>query len=202
MPDPARTPAGGRRGARAGASSSRPPEAVRFEKEYPGASWLAARVVRGLEEAGGAAEGYIAAVARRHGLSHIALNVLAVIEGNGGPMPAGAVGDRVHITSGTTTSVLDTLERNGLVVRLPDPDDRRRVLVEVTPAAQELLDQALPETVHAATVALAGFDEDELVAALELFARLRAAIAAVPDDIGRPRPRRTPPGLKRTSGQG
>ena len=200
MPDPGRTPAGGRRGARAGASPSRPPEAVQFEKEYPGTSWLCARVVRELEVVGGSAEMYVGAIARRHGLSHIALNVLAVIEGNGGPMAAGAVGERVHITSGSMTSVLDTLERNGYVVRLADPEDRRRVLVEVTPAAQELLDQALPEVVHAATAAFRGFSDDELEEMLVMLARLGGAIAAVPDDIGRPRPRRTPRSLRRTPG--
>ena len=155
MPDPA-----GRRqvadGAPAGRLAVRPPEAVQFEKEFPGASWLSARVIRELEVVGGSAEALRGCDGRRHGLSHIALNVLAVIEGNGGPMAAGAMGERVHITSGSMTSVLDTLERNGYVVRLADPEDRRRVLVEVTPAAQELLDQALPEVVHARDRRFAG----------------------------------------------
>ena len=31
----------------------------------------------------------------------------------------------MHITSGTMTSVLDTLERNGYIERLTDSDDRR-----------------------------------------------------------------------------
>jgi len=106
----------------------------------PGSSWLATRVVRELEEVGGLTEALIASVARRHGLSHVGLNALAVIEGNGPPFSAGEVAARAHITSGTFTSVLDTLERNGCVERLTDPDDRRRVLVEITPDAQALLD--------------------------------------------------------------
>ena len=94
---------------------------VAFEQEYPGASWLSAQVFRELEVVGGLAQALVASVARRHGLSHAALNALAVIEGNGRPMTAGAVGAHMHITSGTTTSVLDTLERNGYVERLKDP---------------------------------------------------------------------------------
>lgn len=39
---------------------------------------------------GGHAEALIASVARRQGLSHAALNALAVIEGTGAPMTAGA----------------------------------------------------------------------------------------------------------------
>ena len=171
-----------------------------FEKEYPGATWLSARVFRELEEIGSAAEALVASVARRHGISHIALNVLAVIEGNGGPMPTGAVGTSVHVTSGTVTSVVDTLERNGYIERLTDPGDRRRVLVEVTPAARELLDQILPEVVQLTSAVLAEFDVDELERLLETTGRIRAAMAAAPDDLPPPRPRRTPAALRRRAG--
>ncbi len=191
------TPGSGRRGARAGASSTRSPEAEAFEAEFPGATWLSARVVRELEEVGASAEAMVASVARRHGLSHLALNVLAVIEGNGGPLPTGAVGASLHITSGTVTSVLDTLERNGYIERRTDPGDRRRVLVEVTPSAQQVLDQVLPEVVQLTTAVLAGIDVDELERLLETMARLRQAIAEAPDDLPPPLPRRTPPRLRR-----
>lgn len=36
------------------------------------------------------------------------------------------------LNSATVTAILDRLERRGMVVRTPDRDDRRRVLVEVT----------------------------------------------------------------------
>ena len=62
-----------------------------FEEEFPGASWLSAHVMRELEMVGGLGEALIASVARRHGISHAALNALAVIEGNGTPMTAGAM---------------------------------------------------------------------------------------------------------------
>jgi DNA-binding MarR family transcriptional regulator len=202
MPDPDPTPKGGRRGARPGASSSRPPEADRFEQEFPGASWLAVRSFRELVVDGTSAEGYVAAIARRYGLSHIAMNVLAVIEGNGGPLPAGAVGERVHITSGSTTSVLDTLERNGLIERLADPDDRRRVLVEVTPEAQELLDRLLADVSQAVSVALDRFSEQELETFRSMLIRVREAIAEAPTDLGPPPARRTPPELRRAPRKG
>jgi DNA-binding MarR family transcriptional regulator len=94
-----------------------------FEREYPGASWLASLAFRELEVVGGLVEALVAGIARRHGLPHAALNALAVIEGNGGPRPAGEVATHMHITSGTTTSVLDTLERNGYAKRLADDFD-------------------------------------------------------------------------------
>ncbi len=169
-----------------------------FEKEFPGASWLSAQVFRELEVVGGLAEALIATVARRHGLSHAALNALAVIEGNGSPMAAGEVGARVHITSGTMTSVLDTLERNGYIQRLSDRNDRRRVLVDVTPEAQAVLNRLLPEVVQATTAVMDGFDDKELFSFLGTLARVRAAIAATPDDLPPPAPRRTPRNLRRS----
>ena len=190
---------GGRRGdARKGTTPADPPPAVAFEKEFPGASWMSARVFRELEEVGALAESLVASVARRHGLSHAALNALAIIEGNGAPIPAGAVGAQMHITTGTMTSVLDTLERNGYIERLADPDDRRRVLVDVTPTAQAVLDRLLPEVVQATTAALAGFSAKELDDFVDTLGRVRQAIAAVPDDLGPVAPRRTPPKLKRS----
>ena len=188
---------GSRGGADNGTAPADPPAEEAFEQEFPGASWMSTRVVRELEDVGGLAEGLVAAVARRHGLSHAALNALAIIEGHGAPMPTGSVGARMHITTGSMTSVLDTLERNGYIERLADPDDRRRVLVDVTPAAQAVLDGLLPEVVQTTTAALAGFSDRDLDALLDTLGRIRHAIAAVPDDLGPPAPRRTPPHLKR-----
>jgi DNA-binding MarR family transcriptional regulator len=140
----------------------------------------------------------VAGIARRHGLSHAALNALAVIEGAGGPLPAGEVSARMHITTGTMTSVLDTLERNGYVKRLPDPSDRRRVLVDITPAAQAVLDKMLPEVQHVIAVALRDIDADTLQAFFDTLATVSAAIAAVPDDLPPAPARRTPARLRRT----
>lgn len=140
----------------------------------------------------------MASVARRHGLSHAALNALAVIEGNGAPMATGEIGALMHITSGTMTSVLDTLERNGYIARLPDPDDRRRVLVDVTPEAQAVLNRLLPEVVQITTAVMAGIGEKQLKEFLGTLGRVRDAIAAVPEGLGPPAPRHTPRNLRRS----
>ncbi len=58
-----------------------------FEQQYPGASWLASRALPELEVVGSKADALVARIARRYGLSHAALNALAIIEGAGGPLP-------------------------------------------------------------------------------------------------------------------
>ena len=75
------------------------------------------RVMRQLHLAGTKADALIAGVARRYGLSHAALNALAVIEGAGGPLPTGEVTAQMRISTATMTSILDTLERR-LIDRL------------------------------------------------------------------------------------
>lgn len=139
----------------------------------------------------------VAGVARRYGLSHAALNALAVIEGAGGPIPAGEVSARMHITTGTMTTVLDTLERNGYVRRLADPDDRRRVLIDITGSAQSVLDRMLPEVQQVAKIVMGVLDDETLHALLDTLAAVGASVDQVPEDLPPPAPRHTPAHLRR-----
>ena len=49
------------------------------------------------------------------------------------PVTAGALSDHLHISTASTTKLLDRLEKAGHVVRRPHPTDRRAVTVEITP---------------------------------------------------------------------
>lgn len=142
-------------------------------------------------------EALVAAIARKYGLSHAALNALAVVEGNGGPIATGEVSERMHITSGTMTSVLDTLERDGYIRRLADPDDRRRVLVDITPDAQDVLNRMLPDVQQLAADAMAVFDDAVIEDLLETLAEVQRSLSSLPEPEP-PKPRRTPSGLRRT----
>ena len=134
---------------------------------------------------------------RRYGLSHAALNALAVIEGEGQPMLTGEVAARMHITSGTVTSLLDNLERKRYVVRSSDRDDRRRVLVNITPAAQAVLDQALPAIQQVTRQLIDRIGAQRQQALLDSLDEIRQAVADLPDDLPPPQPRRRPDRLTR-----
>lgn len=186
-----------KRGAPAkGAPPARPDGAEDFEAEYPGASFVASRALRELEVVGALCERLVSSVARAHGLSHAALNALAVIEGNAEPIAAGEVAARMHITTGTTTSLLDTLERKGYVRRLLDPSDRRRVLVDVTPEAQAVLDRVLPEVQQLARAVMEPLGERTLQDLVDTLQRVRESSAAVPAELPAAR-RRRPKRLER-----
>jgi DNA-binding MarR family transcriptional regulator len=47
------------------------------------------------------------------------------------------------LSSAGITSRIDRLERRGLVHRLPDPDDRRGVIIELTDRGLEVVDAAV-----------------------------------------------------------
>jgi DNA-binding MarR family transcriptional regulator len=113
-------------------------------------------------------------------LSPSARQVLAVIEGARQPLEPSVIAERVLITTGSMTSLLDTLERRGLVRRMPHPDDRRKLLVDITPDAQAILDQLLPSFhVRERDVISAALTTREQHDLLRLIAKLqRAAIDA------------------------
>jgi DNA-binding MarR family transcriptional regulator len=172
---------------------ARSTDAAAYEKEFPGSRYLAMRAIRQLQVVGVKVDGLISGLARRFGLSHAALNALAVIEGAGGPIPTGEVTAKMHITTATMTSVLDTLERGGFIVRTADPTDRRRVLVDVTDAAREVLDQLLPLVAQTTTLVAAAIDDTEIEQLLHSLGVVLEGIASVPDELPRPASRRRTP---------
>ena len=68
------------------------------------------------------------------------------------------------------TSRLDRLERRGFVRRLPDPDDRRGVIVELTDQGLEVVDAAVAAITISDRQLLERFDPDE-IALLERLVR-------------------------------
>src|SRR5262249_45317790 len=55
-----------------------------------------------------------------------------------GRITAGELARALRLSSGAVTTLVDRLEHAGYARRLSDPDDRRRVLIEVTPIVGEL----------------------------------------------------------------
>jgi DNA-binding MarR family transcriptional regulator len=72
-------------------------------------------------------------------------HVLTALRWSGAPYrrKAGWLARRADLTSGAMTSRLDALEKEGLVRRLRDPDDRRSVLVELTKKGLEKHEEAM-----------------------------------------------------------
>jgi DNA-binding MarR family transcriptional regulator len=74
------------------------------------------------------------AAAAYFGVNRTAMRCMDVLE-RAGQLGAGEIARQTGLTSGAVTALLDRLERAGYVRRLPDPADRRRILVRLTELA-------------------------------------------------------------------
>lgn len=72
---------------------------------------------------------YNHAVAQREGLGASDQQFLTLLQVHG-PMTAGRLAEMTALTTGTTTGVIDRLERAGFVHRVRDERDRRKVIVQ------------------------------------------------------------------------
>lgn len=78
-------------------------------------------------------------VARRHLLSFNELVVVAELLARPDGLSGSEVAAVTGLGSGGVTQILARLEERELVVRDPDPDDRRRLFARATPEARQLL---------------------------------------------------------------
>lgn len=118
-----------------------------------------------------------------HNLSGTAKQALAVIEGAGEPLEPSVIAERLIITTGSMTSMLNTLERRGLVRRRAHPDDRRKLLVAITPKGTAVIEAMVP-SLHSRERTIIG---DALTKAEQrqlrtLLAKVQASIERHADD--------------------
>jgi len=102
-----------------------------------------------------------ARIAEKMGLSgtdHKALDLVGQAEG---PLTAGRIAELTGLSTGAITGVIDRLEKAGLVRRVRDPEDRRKVLVEVVPNAFDRYAPLFESVIDALRETLAQFSPDE-----------------------------------------
>ncbi|MBF4764939.1 MarR family transcriptional regulator [Nocardioides islandensis] len=114
--------------------------------------------------------GRLDAILRPHGLTFARYEALVLLTfSSRGSLPLGKMGERLQVHPTSVTSIVQRLVQDGLVVRLPHPDDGRGVLAEITPRGRALVEAATKDLV-ATDFALESLTEDELA---ELSALLR-----------------------------
>jgi DNA-binding MarR family transcriptional regulator len=88
-----------------------------------------------------------------------------------------ALAAQMNVEPMTLVAFLDRLESRRLVVRAPDPTDRRAKIVRLAPDAQPTLEQVLGITRKVQDEALQDFAPDEVQMLRTLLKRMRANIA-------------------------
>jgi DNA-binding MarR family transcriptional regulator len=153
-----------------------------FEREFPGASESANACAIALVRTGERLLACIDQALRHHGLSRAGREALAVLDGAEQPLSPTAIAERLIVTTASVTSLLDTLERRGLVERQPDPTDRRRLVIVITQDGKAIVDQFLPEVVALQTAAMAALTETQRRQLVEMLATLGADLTTLDTD--------------------
>jgi len=98
-----------------------------------------------------------------HDLETSEFDVLSALRRAGEPyqLSPGRLVQETLVTSGTMTNRVDRLVRKGLVVRLPDPADRRGVQVQLSEAGRIAVDGALDALIDREKDLLSGLAGDE-----------------------------------------
>lgn len=142
-------------------------------------------------------------VAAPHDLSANEYVILCVLRANGAPymLPPKAINPLMDLTSGGKTNILHSLEERGLIERLPDPTDRRGVLIRLTPAAVKIIDGAVAEHVAEEHRMIAALAPKERATLQELLSKLLVSLDPIPAVARRNvHPLERQSGLRRSAG--
>jgi DNA-binding MarR family transcriptional regulator len=85
-----------------------------------------------------------------------------------------ALADKAGVSRATMTGLLDGLEREGLVERIFDTDDRRRITIHLTPAGQSKLDIVMPDYYQRVRRLMAPLSELEREQFMTLLTRIQS----------------------------
>lgn len=105
---------------------------------------------------------------------------IGVLEGilHLGPLTQRELGRKVLTSAGNMTDVIDKLAARGLVTRARVPQDRRSVIVDLTPTGRVLIEKTFPQHAQDIAAAMTGLDATELATLETLLRKLGLAAAA------------------------
>lgn len=84
---------------------------------------------------------------RESGLTAAQFGVLEALY-NKGDLRIGELIEKILTTSGNITVVIKNLEKDGLIKKNPDPEDKRSTIISITDKGKEVIEGILPEHIH------------------------------------------------------
>ena len=119
---------------------------------------------------------FLAHLGRRLGVTRTEFDALDELSERGGLTP-GELGERLSLTSGSVTALVDRLERLGWAAHERHPNDRRKIVVRLTAAAEETAEQELGPLVAAINETAARFPARERAKIERFLAKAADAVA-------------------------
>jgi DNA-binding MarR family transcriptional regulator len=110
-------------------------------------------------------------VAIRFGLSESDVEALEVLIDTGAAT-AGRLSELMGLSSGAVTRVIDRLEQAGYVRRVPDPADRRRVVVELVPERMAAVEATMARFGEKSADEIAQYSDAELAVINDFLTRM------------------------------
>lgn len=110
---------------------------------------------------------------RERGLSGAQLGILRVLaEAKNDGVKLNEISQRLYVTSGNITGLIDRLEEGGYIARTTHPEDRRITLAVLTPEGEELFKRIYPAHVARIKRLLSALTAQEQAALAKLLCRI------------------------------
>lgn len=129
---------------------------------------LLGRLVEAVRAAQSASDVLDEAFANFVGINRTDGRCLDVVDRHG-PITAGELAREVGLTTGAVTAVVDRMEAAGLMRRGSDPDDRRKVLIELTSEAKSLAAEVYGPLAHSTRPLLESLSDQEVLTLIGFF---------------------------------
>ena len=135
---------------------------------------LAHRALQALLRAEATVRRRLAAELEREGVSAAGFSALVVLTTAGGSLELRTLRRRLDWSKANATEVTVTLEGRGLVARHRVPEDRRAVIVDLTPPGRDLVERLFPGHADRVSRAFDALDEREKRSLAEICRKLAA----------------------------
>jgi DNA-binding MarR family transcriptional regulator len=126
-------------------------------------------------------------ILRPHGLTFARYEALVLLTfSRQGALPLRVIGERLMVHPTSVTNTIDRLEKQGMVVRRPNPSDGRGTLAEITGRGREVVGRATQDLMTA-EFSMGGYDDGQLKELFDLLRDLRLAAGDFIPDAARSR---------------
>jgi len=113
--------------------------------------------------------------ASRHGISEAASAPLIWIERLGENVRQNTLADAVGIEGASLVRLIDELQSSGLVIRQPDPSDRRANVLSLTPHGREVVTEVIEDIQSLRQQVFDGLPAGDIEATGRVFAAIKQA---------------------------
>jgi DNA-binding MarR family transcriptional regulator len=148
-----------------------------FDERYPGAEAKATEAAMNLARASDLLVRRIAELVQPFKLSPSSALVLSVLADASSQLAPSEIADRLILSRASVTSLLDSLEKSGLVRRTAHPTDRRMLLIELTDAGRRTAHEYRVVVHRHEKDWMAALSSDEKDRLIDVLHRIQTALA-------------------------